>query len=291
MTMRTIKLFFILFSILLITSCTKDSKEDTAAPTSSGFCKNMKFDKKIFIPNASSSFGSLRSSYAITNECIYYKNEDGLIKMDFNGNSALVITTEMNRLKYVDNKLYITGYGENASQVVVLDSNANELNRYAFPSGNHMKSFGINTENNNILYGNDYHVNSSSLISGNNINLCGSNGPAPKQFPVRISSITNDSQNYIYVDLGQAYLGIIFDKDGNYIRAIDTHIQWKSWHGGYITNPYTVNYTSFYNALGERQGRLYHNLDANGYYFEAQVSPDNSVVVIKNRDYFHIYQK
>ncbi|MGB0389984.1 MAG: hypothetical protein ACPGD5_00335 [Salibacteraceae bacterium] len=292
---RTKLLTAIIFVSLLIVTAFSCKKEDDEVPTNTGVFAGMTFSKKVFIPNT-----GWNTSLAVSNQYIYFRNDDGLIQMDFEGNYKTFLVEGSDFIGKTtvqkDGKIYV--YRDLGSsprnELLKINESGTIEETYKWPE-NHRSGYGLNLDKNYVYLNhknNKYGIDCFNIVTGDSILTFGSNGPEEHQFPKEAGVLGADSEGYIYAIMQQGEKGMIFNGDGEFFRSIpNTLIKYHLWNGGYYVNDYTINHTSFNNAAGESQGRHYHNRDANGYEFLEEISPDRNTAIIKQDEYFYIYTK
>jgi len=300
MTKLTQLLFIGLISIITVFcfSCKKD--ENSPEPTNSGVFSGIKFKEKYLIPKRTQDRVAQNNAYTLSDKYIYGINNDGLYQMDFDGKSKVIFPGDWSIMAQVtfagDGYLYLAQSSPTHpwNEMVKLDEAGKVIATYPLPEKRH-GNFGIDAGNGNVFLThttNKYEIHCFNLVTGDSITTIGTNGSGAQDFPSPVSVVGSDQEGHIYVRMTQQDKGMIFNFDGTFNKSIpDIKTRFHSWRGGYYVTENTMNVTKFNDGNASNVGSHVHNLDANGYSLQEELSPDGKTAVIKLQEYFYIYQK
>lgn len=308
MKRKIVQIIVISIVIILTTNCKKEQQEEiNILKTNTGFCSQMKLANKISIPNCDAP-DWLSHRYHVTNEYIYYIHHvadgfenpgqvtthgDSLIIMDFEGNHNSRCIKDNNELAINLDRMFVTKneniYISSWLDLIKLDKFGNEISRSDYHFNDEFKwfsDFKINEDNNTILITNynDTLMKSLSLSSHNLVN----------SFHFVYDTMNTGSRkktdfnNNIYIESNNVIN--IYNENGIFIRTVTDIPRWDTWDNGYFLIGYQNDKTIFRDINGNELGALYHYLNIFNFDYSIQVSPDNSTIVMRNKDEFYIYK-
>ena len=298
---RTTQFSVIAIIALILTttySCKKEAEPE--APVSTGVFKDMKLKDSYLIPKRTSEKVLQNNSFTLSDNYLYGINNDGLFQMDFDGHSKVLYPgnwSTMYQVTYAaDGFLYLSQSSDSHpwNEMVKLDESGAVIATYPLPEMRH-GNFGLDVKTGYVYLThsrNKYEIHCFNLITGDSITIIGSNGNGDADFPNPVAVVGSDQVGHVYVSMSNEDKGMVFNYDGSFKRSIaDTKVEFHSWRGGYYVNDYLFGTTIFNDGSGTNLGSHVHNLDANGYFFEEELSPDGNTAVIRLNEFYYVYQK
>ncbi|MGB0389982.1 MAG: hypothetical protein ACPGD5_00325 [Salibacteraceae bacterium] len=279
-------------------SCKKD--DDDSELTNTGVFSGMKYKGTYLVPKRTQDPVLQNNTFTVSNQYIYGINNDGLYQMDFDGTSKVLFPgnwSTMAQITYAsDGFLYLSQSSPSHpwNEIVKMDETGTVIDTYPLPEKRH-GNFGIDAIKGNVYLthsSNKYEIHCFNLVTGDSVTTIGTSGGGDADFPSPVSVVGSDQEGYVYVRMTQQDKGMIFNYDGSFNKSIaDIGTRFYSWRGGYYVTQNTMNVTKFNDGTGTNVGSHIHNLDANGYGFQEELSPDGKTAVIKLVEDFYIYQK